>query len=160
MGEHGWTDSTVVMDVINRLDTKMDNIVDRLEGKIDSSNKRLEQKLDNNNENLEKKINDWIAKIDSDFSNVRSQINDHEVRIRNLESYRKDQIEKVFNMLSRANENGSLDGITPAKKEEPFWKKMMLHPMTLFLIFLIILFVFVSGNFAGITELIKTITAK
>ena len=160
MGEHGWTDSTVVMDVINRLDTKMDNIVDRLEVKIDSSNKRLEQKLDYNNETLEKKINDWITKIDNEFDSVKSQLNDHEVRIRNIENYRKDQIDKVFNTLTRASESGSFDGNfynSSAKKEESFIKKIFTHPIMPYFLFLTVILVFISGNFDGISELLKVI---
>lgn len=162
MGEHGWTDSTVVMDVINRLDTKMDNIVDRLEVKIDSSNKRLEQKLDYNNETLEKKINDWIAKIDNDFGSVKNQLNDHEVRIKNIENYRKDQIEKVFNTITKATENGGFDGTfyagNSAKKEDSFFKKLFTHPAMPFFLFLTIILVFISGNFDGLSELLKVIT--
>lgn len=157
MAENGKSDSSIMLDLINRFDTKIDNLAGRLEEKTDNGYKRLEEKLDYNSETLEKKINDWITRIDLGVESIKDKLSDHEVRIRNIENYRKDQIDKMFTVIAKASETGSFSSV-PEKKEESFIKKIVTHPAAPFLFFVTLILVFISGNFEGLSNIIKLFT--
>lgn len=158
MAEQGKSDSSIILDLINRFDTKIDNLAGRLEEKTDSSYKRLEEKLDYNSETLEKKINDWITRIDMGVETIKDKLNDHEVRIRNIENSKKDQFDKLINIMSKASDTGSFN-VIPEKKDDSMFKKIATHPATPFLLFITIILVFISGNFEGISNIIQLFTA-
>ena len=116
MGDDSKSDNTLILDRINRLETRIDNNISRLEEKNDSNYTRLEEKLDSNNTRLEEKLNEWISKFDDSFATLKDEVNDHEYRIKNIENSRKDQNDKIFNMLAKATDSGSFT--IPNKKEE------------------------------------------
>lgn len=156
-------DSKMLLDFLNKFDTKFDNLYSKLDEKNESNYRRLEEKMDANYDTLDKKISDWITKTDTGFESLKDKVQDHEFRIRNMENARKDQIDKVFKAFGQMTDSGSFPQIKigqPKVEEDSTFKKIITNPATVYSALVLAVMMFISGNFEPIYKIIGLFIGK
>ena len=153
-------DSKMLLDFINKFDTKFDNMYSKLDEKNETSHRRFEEKMDANYDSLDKKISDWITKTDTAFEGIKDKVQDHEFRIRNIENTRKDEIDKVLKAFGKLNDSGSFASLKPKTEEVVSFKKILTSPTVVYTGLAIAVMMFISGNFDPIINIIKLFAGK
>ena len=153
-------DSKMLLDFLNKFDTKFDNLYSKLDEKNETNYRRLEEKMDANYDTLDKKISDWITKTDTGFENLKDKVQDHEFRIRNIENTRKDEIDKVLKTFSKLNDSGSYSALKPKTEDTVSLKKILTSPTVVYTGLAVATMMFISGNFDPIINIIKLFAGK
>lgn len=154
-------DQKILLEFMNRLETKFDGLYSKLEERNEANYRRLEETMDANYDTLNKRLSDWISKTDNTFDGLKDKVQDHEFRIRNMESARKEQIDRIFRSFGQFSESGSFTPIKPPSPEETSAiKKLLNNPNTGYVALAIAIMIFLSGNFEPIYKIVGLIVGK
>lgn len=151
MGENNISESKILLDMRTLLDDRLEKMNANLENKNDKNYQKLEDKIDSNYVTLDKRMaefNDTIAKtIDS----VKDKLQDHEYRLRNVESCTKNSNDEILKILTKTVVDSD-----EKKREENHWSKKLLNPYVV-IAGVVLTLVFVSGRFEVLYPILKVL---
>ena len=112
----------------------------------------MEEKMDSNYDILDKKMTEFNENISKNLDSVKDKLQDHEYRIRNIESTSKNTNDQILKQLTDIVSVNQIQ----KKTEEAEWHKRIFTPFNV-IISLILVLVFISGRYDLISSLFKII---